>query len=89
MMILESKNIPFEAIDITEPGKEKEKDFMLANAKPRGDSKIILSPQIFNDDRYCGVSFIVVNGKIVRAKRLLYNISVNTMLFHRITTTLT
>ena len=56
MMILESKLIPYEAIDITEPGKEEAKEFMLKNAKPRGDSKYVLSPQIFNDEIYCGVS---------------------------------
>ena len=55
-MILESKGIPFEAIDITEAGKEAEKDFMKANAKPRGDAKTIFSPQIFSDQEYCGVS---------------------------------
>jgi glutaredoxin len=56
MMILESKQIPYEAIDITEAGKEVDKEFMLKNAKPRGDSKYILSPQIFNEEVYCGVS---------------------------------
>ncbi|CAG7833984.1 unnamed protein product [Allacma fusca] len=54
MMILESKSIPYEAIDITEAGKEKDKDFMLSNAKPRAGAKIILSPQIFADELYCG-----------------------------------
>jgi len=55
MMILESKHIPYEAIDITEPGKESDKDFMLTNAKPKGDSKAVLSPQVFNGEVYCGV----------------------------------
>ena len=57
MMILESKLIPYEAIDITEAGKEADKEFMMKNAKPRGDSKFILSPQIFNEEVYCGVSY--------------------------------
>ena len=56
MMILDSKVIPYEAIDITEPGKEGDKEFMLNNAKPRGDTKKIFSPQIFNGEVYCGVS---------------------------------
>jgi hypothetical protein len=54
MMILDSKVIPYEAIDITEPGKEPDKDFMLNNAKPRGDTKKVFSPQIFNGEQYCG-----------------------------------
>lgn len=58
LMILESKNIPCEIIDITEPGKESDKEFMQQNSKPRGDQKHPLPPQIFNDDEYCGVRFI-------------------------------
>jgi hypothetical protein len=58
MMILESKSIPYIAIDITEAGKESDKDFMLSNGKPKGDSKYVLSPQVFNEDVYCGVSLI-------------------------------
>ncbi|KAE8745154.1 hypothetical protein FOCC_FOCC008220 [Frankliniella occidentalis] len=54
LMILESKNIPCEIIDITEPGKESDKEFMQQNSKPRGDQKHPLPPQIFNDDEYCG-----------------------------------
>jgi glutaredoxin len=54
MMILESKTIPYEAIDITEPGKENEKDFMMKNGKIRGDIKYVQSPQIFNGEVYCG-----------------------------------
>nr|BAN21180.1 conserved hypothetical protein [Riptortus pedestris] len=53
MMILESKNIDYEAIDITEPGKELDKQFMQDNAKAK-DSKHPLPPQIFNEDDYCG-----------------------------------
>jgi len=54
MMILDSKSIPYDAVDITEAGKESDKDFMLTNAKPRGDAKSVLSPQIFNGETYCG-----------------------------------
>ncbi|KAK9498964.1 hypothetical protein O3M35_003495 [Rhynocoris fuscipes] len=53
MMILDSKNIKYVAIDITEPGKEAEKQFMQDNAKA-ADSKHPLPPQIFNGDQYCG-----------------------------------
>ncbi|XP_014279115.1 SH3 domain-binding glutamic acid-rich protein homolog isoform X2 [Halyomorpha halys] len=53
MMILDSKGIKYEAIDITEPGKELEKQFMQDNAKAK-DSKHPLPPQIFNEEDYCG-----------------------------------
>ncbi|XKL64753.1 hypothetical protein PGB90_004839 [Kerria lacca] len=52
-MILESKNIKYNIIDIAEPGKENEKEFMQENSKVR-DSKYPLPPQIFNDNYYCG-----------------------------------
>jgi len=54
MMILDSKSIPYDAVDITEAGKESDKEFMLTNAKPRGETKNCLSPQIFNGETYCG-----------------------------------
>lgn len=54
-MILDSKNIKYDLIDIAEPGKESDKQFMQENSKTR-ESKHPLPPQIFNDDRYCGVS---------------------------------
>ncbi|XP_076232901.1 uncharacterized protein LOC143178250 isoform X2 [Calliopsis andreniformis] len=53
-MILDSKNVEYETIDITEPGKEMEKEFMQANSMAREDSKYPLPPQIFNEDEYCG-----------------------------------
>ncbi len=56
MMILDSKLVPYEAIDITDPARETDKEFMLTTAKPRGDAKYVLSPQIFNEEVYCGVS---------------------------------
>lgn len=52
-MILDSKNVEYETIDITEPGKEMEKEFMQSNGIAR-DSKYPLPPQIFNEDEYCG-----------------------------------
>ncbi|XP_077291949.1 SH3 domain binding glutamate rich protein Sh3beta [Arctopsyche grandis] len=59
-MILESKNVPFVAVDITEPGKEDEKDFMQTNSTSLGctvsdtSPRHPLPPQIFNDRDYCG-----------------------------------
>lgn len=55
-MILESKNIPFTTIDITDPGQEDSKEYMNENAKPKGNSKVPVTPQIFNEAEYCGVS---------------------------------
>jgi len=54
MMILESKPIPYEAIDITAAGEETAKEFMMKNGKIRGDIKYVQSPQIFNGEVYCG-----------------------------------
>ena len=56
MMILDSKNVSYQVIDITEPGKEDEKEFMQTMSNAR-DSKYPLPPQIFNEDEYCGVIF--------------------------------
>ncbi|XP_011506225.1 PREDICTED: SH3 domain-binding glutamic acid-rich protein homolog isoform X2 [Ceratosolen solmsi marchali] len=53
LMILESKNVEYEVIDITEPGKEAEKEFMQLNGMAK-ESKYPLPPQIFNDEDYCG-----------------------------------
>jgi len=53
-MILDSKNVEYEIIDITEPGKELEKEFMQSNSNAR-TNKYPLPPQIFNEDDYCGV----------------------------------
>lgn len=52
-MILESKNVAYSVIDITEPGKESDKEFMQQNSKTR-EAKHPLPPQIFNDETYCG-----------------------------------
>lgn len=62
MMILDSKNVEYEIIDITEPDKELEKEFMQANSNAR-NNKYPLPPQIFNEDDYCGViiSFYTVD----------------------------
>lgn len=55
-MILDSKNIAYDLVDITEPGKEDEKTYMQVNSKSKDGSKNALPPQIFNGDVYCGVS---------------------------------
>lgn len=68
-MILDSKNVEYETIDITEPGKEMEKEFMQSNGIAR-DSKYPLPPQIFNEDEYCGVNVII---SILTIYNLSYN----------------
>lgn len=59
-MILDSKNIKYDLIDIAEPGKENEKEFMQDNAKGK-DSKYVLPPQMFNDEHYLGVSILLIS----------------------------
>jgi SH3 domain-binding glutamic acid-rich protein len=60
LMILDSKNIKYTTIDITEPGKEPEKEFMQANSTSKSGSasdpnpRHPLPPQLFNDQVYCG-----------------------------------
>ncbi|KAK7872581.1 hypothetical protein R5R35_013806 [Gryllus longicercus] len=53
MMILDSKNIEYVVVDITEPGKESDKEFMQKNSNAK-DSKYPLPPQMFNEEEYCG-----------------------------------
>uniref|UniRef100_A0A0P4VG17 Uncharacterized protein n=1 Tax=Rhodnius neglectus TaxID=72488 RepID=A0A0P4VG17_9HEMI len=62
LMIMDSKNIKYIAIDITEPGNEADKQFMQDNAKAT-ESKHPLPPQIFNEQEYCGdyVGFDLAN----------------------------
>lgn len=55
LMILESKNVDYQVIDITEPGKEADKEFMQLNSMAK-DSKYPLPPQLFNEEDYCGVN---------------------------------
>lgn len=60
LMILDSKNIAYEVIDIAEPGKEADKEFMQEKSTSKGctasdhDPRHPLPPQIFADDEYCG-----------------------------------
>ncbi|XP_044742502.1 SH3 domain-binding glutamic acid-rich protein homolog [Chrysoperla carnea] len=49
-MILESKNVEYEAIDIAEPDRQAERD----RVKHCGPNLPALPPQIFNGDEYCG-----------------------------------
>jgi len=53
---LESKKIDHEQIDIGDPNREKDREFMRENASSAEKGKTVLPPQIFNDETYVGVS---------------------------------
>ncbi|XP_015920418.1 SH3 domain-binding glutamic acid-rich protein homolog [Parasteatoda tepidariorum] len=53
LFILSSLKIDFEVIDITEIGKENDREFMRTQCKLH-DKSNALPPQIFNEDVYCG-----------------------------------
>ena len=69
LMILESKNLKFVAIDITAPGQENLRSFMQENSTNSGattgdqNPRHPLPPQIFNEDIYCGVSVTTLQYK--------------------------
>ncbi|XP_037901189.1 uncharacterized protein LOC119645218 isoform X3 [Glossina fuscipes] len=60
LMILDSKNIQYEVIDITEPGREADKEFMQNKSTSNGatvsdpEPRHALPPQLFNEEDYCG-----------------------------------
>lgn len=54
-LIMESKGVHFEAIDISDPGRAAERRFMQANAKAINNSRYPIPVQFFNEDEYCGV----------------------------------
>lgn len=59
-MILDSKCIKYEIVDITEPGKEPVKEMMQEKSISKGGTvsdptpRHALPPQLFFDDDYCG-----------------------------------
>jgi len=53
---LESKKIDHEQIDIGDPNREKDRQFMRENVDSVEKTKTVLPPQIFNDETYVGVS---------------------------------
>lgn len=53
-MIMDSLEIPYEIVDVTEPGHEKERDHLQSVCKKRDSQTNALPPQFFNDDTYCG-----------------------------------
>ena len=55
-MILTSLGILMELVDISAPGTEKKRDFMREKAEKKEDQRNVFPPQVFNGDKYCGVS---------------------------------
>lgn len=84
-MILDSKHVKYDVIDIAEPGREADKDFMQNNAKSNGGTvsdpnpRSALPPQIFNDDEYCGVCIYLIFLFTLEIK-LNWNTAVNDIL---------
>ena len=55
--IFESKNIPFEEVDVSDPHQRKEKQFMQQTLKLSDDDVMVaLPPQIFKGESHRGVS---------------------------------
>lgn len=54
MDTLESLQIPFDRLDISDPCKEEDRKFMRANSKGRKEGATPLPPQIFHEEDYCG-----------------------------------
>lgn len=51
---MDSLEIPYEVVDVTEPGHERERRKMQSESKVRSQQTTPLPPQFFNDDEYCG-----------------------------------
>ena len=56
-MILKSLGIAIKQVDISAPGMDEQRDFMRASAKKKEGQRHALPPQIFNGEKYCGVSY--------------------------------
>merc|ERR1719336_3609973 len=54
IMILKSLGIKIEAVDISAPGMDDQRDLMRASAKKKEGQRHALPPQIFNGEKYCG-----------------------------------
>ena len=55
-MILAGLRIPTSVVDISAPGMHKQRDFMRTKAEKKEGQRNVLPPQIFNGEKYCGVS---------------------------------
>ncbi|XP_067120376.1 SH3 domain-binding glutamic acid-rich protein homolog [Centruroides vittatus] len=53
LFVLTSMKIDYEVVDVTEPGRDEDKEFMKEECK-KHNKENVLPPQIFNDNEYCG-----------------------------------
>jgi len=53
-MVLQSRKIDFESIDILQPGNQNQKTFMREKGKKKDGQRFVLPPQIFNGEEYRG-----------------------------------
>ena len=60
LLILDSLKVDYKAIDITEPGNEEERDRFREVCKKKDPEPIPYPPQFFNEDKYCGVSLVIL-----------------------------
>jgi hypothetical protein len=54
---LSGHHIDYREVDIADPSNEEEKQVMLQNSQPNAKG-IILPPQIYNENEFCGVSIL-------------------------------
>jgi glutaredoxin len=54
LFVLTSHNIDFKLIDIADPSYEEERTLMVEKSKPNSKG-LIVPPQLFNEEEYCGV----------------------------------
>jgi len=53
LSVLQARKIQFEEIDISDPTRESDKQFMREKSPPKEGQSAALPPQIFNSDKYC------------------------------------
>ena len=71
MRVLQSKHIEFEEVDISDPLLEKEREFMRQHSTAKSGQKP-LPPQVFADDKYCGVSNVCLDDVVTNCWLINY-----------------
>jgi hypothetical protein len=56
LSVLQARKISFEEVDISDPTREADKQFMREKSPPKEGQSVVLPPQIFNSDVYRCVS---------------------------------
>ncbi len=57
LFVLSGHKLELKVIDVSDPANEQEKQLMIESSQPNAKG-LILPPQIFKDDEYCGVSYL-------------------------------